>query len=211
MNKSESKYFNTAVRMDEALLSLLEEKDFQYLTVKEICSRAQVNRSTFYLHYDTIGDLLSETIDYTMDKFHQKFNAMDVVSREQIDSLPLGKLILITPEYLIPYLEFTRENRRVFSVAVSQPNALQTDRIFHKFYFYYIHPIMKRFGLQEFEIDYILTFYLRGMFAVICKWIQRGCVEDVQTMAQLLKHCVLPEKIANLGLSTDSRKTTDNK
>ena len=30
MNRSESKYFNTARRMDEALLSLLEEKDFAY-------------------------------------------------------------------------------------------------------------------------------------------------------------------------------------
>ena len=27
MNKSESKYFNTALRMDEALIALLEEKD----------------------------------------------------------------------------------------------------------------------------------------------------------------------------------------
>ena len=30
MNKSESKYFNTALRMDEALLALLEEKDLEY-------------------------------------------------------------------------------------------------------------------------------------------------------------------------------------
>lgn len=30
MNKSESKYFNTALRMDEALLALLEEKDLDY-------------------------------------------------------------------------------------------------------------------------------------------------------------------------------------
>lgn len=36
MNRSESKYFNTARRMDEALLSLLEEKDFAYITVREI-------------------------------------------------------------------------------------------------------------------------------------------------------------------------------
>lgn len=43
MNKSESKYFNTAVRMDEALLSLLEVKNFEYITVKEICDKAGVN------------------------------------------------------------------------------------------------------------------------------------------------------------------------
>ena len=30
MNKSESKYFNTALRMDEALLALLDEKDLEY-------------------------------------------------------------------------------------------------------------------------------------------------------------------------------------
>ena len=34
MNKAESKYFNTAVKMDEALLELLEKKDFDYITVK---------------------------------------------------------------------------------------------------------------------------------------------------------------------------------
>ena len=49
MNKSESKYFATAVRMDEAFLRLLEKKDFAYITVKELCETAGVHRSTFYL------------------------------------------------------------------------------------------------------------------------------------------------------------------
>lgn len=40
MNKSESKYFNTALRMDEALIALLEKKDLEYITVKEICHQA---------------------------------------------------------------------------------------------------------------------------------------------------------------------------
>lgn len=43
MNRSESKYFNTAVRMDEALISLLEKKDFQYITIKEICAKAETS------------------------------------------------------------------------------------------------------------------------------------------------------------------------
>ena len=47
MNKSESKYFNTALLMDEALIQLLEVKDYEYITVKEICEKAGVNRSTF--------------------------------------------------------------------------------------------------------------------------------------------------------------------
>lgn len=44
--------------MDNAFLELIEEKEFAYITVKEICEKAGVNRSTFYLHYETIGELL---------------------------------------------------------------------------------------------------------------------------------------------------------
>ena len=61
MNKNESKYFNTAIKMDKALITLLEKKDFEYITIKEICDTAGVNRSTFYLHYENTFDLLQET------------------------------------------------------------------------------------------------------------------------------------------------------
>ena len=59
MNKHESKYFNTALLFDEALIELLNQKDIEYITVKEICKKAGVNRTTFYLHYETIDDLLN--------------------------------------------------------------------------------------------------------------------------------------------------------
>lgn len=35
MNKSESKYFNTALRMDEALIALLEKKDLEYIRLRK--------------------------------------------------------------------------------------------------------------------------------------------------------------------------------
>ena len=74
MNKSESKYFNTALLMDEALLFLLEKKDFEFISVKEICDKAGVSRSTFYLHYENMNDLLIETIGLINKKFRDSFN-----------------------------------------------------------------------------------------------------------------------------------------
>ena len=63
MNKNENKYFNTAVKMDKALLLLLSKKDFEDITIKEICEAAEVNRSTFYLHYDnTVSTTLKGNI-----------------------------------------------------------------------------------------------------------------------------------------------------
>ena len=63
MNKSEKKYYNTACLMNQALIELLNKKEYEFITVKEICEKAGVNRSTFYLHYDTIDELLTESIE----------------------------------------------------------------------------------------------------------------------------------------------------
>ena len=62
LNKHESKYFNTARCMNEALIHLLETKEYEYITIKEICEKAGVNRSTFYLHYVSMNDLLNASI-----------------------------------------------------------------------------------------------------------------------------------------------------
>ena len=79
MNKSQSKYFNTACLMDEALLSLLQKKDYTYITVKEICEKAGVNRSTFYLHYETMDDLLQESLSYLFSKFKMKYDSLSLI------------------------------------------------------------------------------------------------------------------------------------
>lgn len=75
MNEFNSKYFKTALRMDEALIALLEKKDLDYITVKEICEEADVNRSTFYLHYETVGDLVDETTEMINKTFPVVFSS----------------------------------------------------------------------------------------------------------------------------------------
>ena len=69
MKKNESKYFNTVRLMNQALLLLLEKKEFEFITIKEICQKAGVNRSTFYLHYENIMDLFDETVCFLNDDF----------------------------------------------------------------------------------------------------------------------------------------------
>ena len=49
-------YTKTAIR--RTFFELLEEKDFDKISVREICQRADINRSTFYRHYDDINALM---------------------------------------------------------------------------------------------------------------------------------------------------------
>ena len=48
-------------------------RTLEYITVKEICCQAGVNRSTFYLHYETIGDLMNETLEMINQGFRSYF------------------------------------------------------------------------------------------------------------------------------------------
>ena len=99
MNKSESKYFNTALRMDEALIALLEKKDLEYITVKEICEKAGVNRSTFYLHYESIADLVNEAMESVNERFLSYF------TKKSFNN-PLFFPIEFSYSYIIIYLLF---------------------------------------------------------------------------------------------------------
>lgn len=110
MNKFESKYIKTSNKMCEALVSLLETKDFEYISIKEICSKANINRSTFYLHYETTRDLLEEVIDKLEHSFSESFlhESLDVNS----PTVESKDLFLITDKYLLPYLSFIRSNKK---------------------------------------------------------------------------------------------------
>lgn len=108
MNRSESKYFHTAICMDEAFLSILGKKDFAYITVKEICERAGVNRSTFYLHYEDVNDLLNESIQYMYDQFlsYMKDHSVEEELVMRLQDCSVSDLYFITPKYLTPYLSY---------------------------------------------------------------------------------------------------------
>ena len=189
LNKSESKYYNTACLMNEALILLLEKKEYSFITIKEICEKAGVNRSTFYLHYETMDDLLFETIEYVGKKIHKKFNNK-VLDKQTIKNSKLEDLFLVTPEYLLPYLEFLRENKAIYKIAYSQPNVLKEKNIVSHLFKNIFEPILDRFLVPREEQKYMMSFYLNGMSAVMIEWIRNDCKTEIQTILNILMKCL---------------------
>ena len=193
MNKSESKYFNTALLMDEALIKLLEVKDFEYITVKEICAKAGVNRSTFYLHYETIADLLTETMEYYNEQFLKQFSVTPDQFIPSIHSAPLNELVLINSEYLRPYLSFIKEHKSVYRAAFKNPVCMQAERQLEGISEYVLKPIMKRFQIPEKDQSYWISFYIHGCKAIIQEWIKRNCEDAIEDIERIMIQCIRPE------------------
>ena len=194
MNRSESKYFNTARYMNEAFISLLEKKDYEYITIKEICEKAGVNRSTFYLHYETMDDLVEEIIENINKELLDSYTSENVINLDKINEYSLEQLILITPKILIPYLEFIKKNKLLYKVVISKPTVLKAKDSFSKRYNDVILPIIKRFGVTEREYKYTLVYYINGLFAMIAEWIRNDCNEDIDYLANLMSKVVVGDK-----------------
>ena len=190
MNKSESKYFHTAVKFDRALLTLLEKKPFDYITVSELCAEAGVNRSTFYLHYENTQDLLQETITYLLKDFMSVFPIDISDIQNKLESCDPGDLNFIHDQYLLPYLAYIRDNRHVFSAVLSHPSTFRFEDIFQKLFDDIFNPIMERFRYPAQDRKYVLMFYLNGLTAIVQEWLKDGCQKSLEEVSGLIRLCI---------------------
>ena len=59
-NPTDLRVIKTRQAIRIALISLLSEKELSDITISELSARAQVNRKTFYRHYRSISDVVTE-------------------------------------------------------------------------------------------------------------------------------------------------------
>ena len=190
MNKSESKYFNTAVKMNDALLTILEKKPFEYITVSEICETAAVNRSTFYLHYENTIDLLAETTKRIIDGFLSYFPVDTAIITRKFTDCELDKLNYISAEYLNPYLSYIREHKAIFSTALAHTNTFGFESIFQRMFDNIFDPILERFHYPTGDRKYVMMFYLNGINAIVIQWLKDGCEKSNEDIARIIHECI---------------------
>lgn len=198
MNKSESKYYNTACLMDDALILLLAKKDFEYITVKEVCNKAGVNRSTFYLHYETMNDLLEETAQYVLKNFYLQMQSTDDFNMADGDrgisahirEANLDELYLVTPKYLTPYLQFVKDNKWLFKTILRYGELFKWESTFNYMYEHIFSPILDRYNEPQNTKTYLVAFYMKGLMAVVEQWVNNDCAESIDEILDIIKKCM---------------------
>ncbi|MEC0201090.1 TetR-like C-terminal domain-containing protein [Paenibacillus lautus] len=93
--------------LKQAVFSLLaDNQEISQLTVQKIANRAELNRATFYLHYEDINDLLRQIVHEIFDDLSMKVEPLlQVKSRNE-------------REQLITFLNYFYEYRKIFAVLV---------------------------------------------------------------------------------------------
>jgi AcrR family transcriptional regulator len=74
--KNDRRSLRTRKLLWEALIALIQEKDYAEITIQDIADRANVNRVTFYLHYRDKQDLLAKSVAVIFDDMAAKITPL---------------------------------------------------------------------------------------------------------------------------------------
>ena len=184
MNRKNNRHYEETHRLiQQSMLLLLEKKNLEDISVREICTLARINPSTFYAHYDSIYTLLG-TIDSILKEEHIRF----------FDAEAIQWRYFWRADGLTAVLRYIKAHRRFYRAYIGRMNGLP-----------YIQAIFEELwttnekenfwesvrGRDETEI--LFTLVMGGALKVIELWLNRDCIDDEAQLAQTLSTFVPPE------------------
>lgn len=163
MSTTNKRVANTKKAISDALLSLLESKPKNKISIKELSEAAGINRKTFYAHYSCIEDVLLEMEDEIVT------NISDFVKSCVINEYGMNPYI---------FIQF------VHSVYLSNPAFFETiasERNYHyiaeKIKHVFKEQILETMNIPDdkmLETNFQIEFYLSGITSVYVEWQRIG-------------------------------------
>lgn len=173
MNEKDKRVIHTRKILRQSLLELMQRKHVSQITVKEICELAGINRNTFYAHYGTPRDILSEI----EDEYYEEMN------RIQESAITSGDAISLIRDIMNMLLEKKEISMLLYG---SNSNSRALDEYYKKAYSRILLAwIESGTGVQADHLKWLFTFLSGGIDAMIRSWIKGGMREDPNSIALL--------------------------
>lgn len=181
----------TKMLLKQSLIELMHEKSIHEISIKDICSGADVNRSTFYRHYNTQYELYDEVLeDITKDisEIYLSCSGDDYTAQS----------------FLAEILKYIEANRDTFLVILSGNSNVSMGETFNRFTSRFIDTE----NASELKV-YIVQFIAAGMTSFIWTWLNkenRRSAEDVAlVISSVLTHGI--KRSVNFARAMQDRST----
>lgn len=170
--KKNQQYQTTHQKIQQSLLTLLKTKKLEQISVREICSLTQINRSTFYSHYDSIYDLLAEMDSLIRIDHITMFHAANVELERFFDK-----------EGLSIALHYIYEHKELYRTYIGQFNCIE--------YIQSSFDDLWNAAFWEPDSDrelllYEFILYMGGAFRMIEYWLENDCQKPIDEVVDIL-------------------------
>ena len=153
----------TKQRIMDSFLILLNKKSMDKLTVKDVIEVAEVNRNTFYYHFEDIYDLLNQV-------FVTKFEDFCNETRKTQGSTFYDEYIRAA-EFI-----FTNKNAMQHVYHSKDKELIQQylERVTKLFVRHFVSDATTEYDISQEGIDYLTSFYSNVIVGDTMHWIQDG-------------------------------------
>ncbi len=165
----------TKKQLREAFTKLLRDKDLRDITVRELTECADVNRSTFYLHYKDIYDFYEQMELQVLNSFHNVFEKHEKEKKQGI-SLAI----------ILDLFKFLAENADICNVILNSDDHSFLSKVIE---------LAKPSDPKEWQAilgnvdpklyEYHYSFITSGCIGLLKTWFAAGMKESPAEMAKL--------------------------
>lgn len=171
-----------------ALMDLLKEKgSVAKISVRELCDRAELNRSTFYAHYNEPKDLLYEIETELLDATEEHLKKIG----EENDA---G-----AHKYILSFLQYIRQNDKQFrTLLIDTADPDFRSRFMQQSIIQFVNNL--RIELPKELEQYIFSYILNGSTGIIIQWIRSDYAVNENEIVNLL-FSINQSALVNLNLT----------
>lgn len=167
-NKSDNKRKQASKEhMFKALFKLIQTKRLADISVSELCDLAEVNRTTFYNHYDNVNALARDARQNILNEFARQFEGNH-------DGYTPNNLLIMFQHFYYNQIVY----RTYFQLNPSYDEMLD---IYNKDQAKQHYP-----GQTDNLMRYHAEFFAAGMTAIIRRWLFGGCKETPAEMVKVI-------------------------
>lgn len=171
-----------------ALMDLLKEKgSINKVSVRELCDRAELNRSTFYAHYQEPNDLLieieTELLDATEDHLKKIGQENDIGAHK----------------YLLSFLQYIKKNDKPFrTLLIDAADPDFRSQFMQQSIIQFVDNL--RIVLPKELEQFIYSYILNGNTGIIIQWVRSIYAIDENEIVNLL-FAINQSALVNLNLT----------
>lgn len=174
--KTDARVRYTRQIIQHVFIDLLKQKPLGKITVKEICEKAEINRSTFYKHY--------EDVYYLMHKLEE--SALNQLELLLFDSAQNGNIHVLTTllTSLLDYQDL------ITSLTANTPDSDFSNKLAERCSRYAVSHLASRDVdyLSDPDRQYVYSYLAGGTTMLIEHWMKTGAKEAPAVIAEKIDH-----------------------
>jgi AcrR family transcriptional regulator len=167
---------NTMAAVRKSLIDLMGEEKFENITISMLCKNAGISRKTFYMHYASLDDVIT---DIGKDMYAQMSDRFKSKGSDYGMRDVLKDINEIISNNLDTYFKMaTSESHHEFHIAL----VIAFQKIF-------ADVCRNSYGLTSPNLEYYSTFFASGIISVYGKWFRSHDKQPKEKLEQILYSC----------------------